>query len=78
MGTKIQGRENNTIQEGDGVGGIAAMHSEPEHAEHPPQDCAHLHFALHGWGRELQNDLQTPALLLFSVVAPVQCVHKCL
>ena len=35
----------------------------PKHSGHPLQDF-HLHLVLHKLGRELQNDLQTPVLLL--------------
>ena len=40
----------------------------PEHAEHPLQSF-HLHLALHGFGRDLHHDSQTPLLLPFVVKA---------
>ena len=57
-------RRNNDI-EGDGVGGIASMDSEPAHAEHPLQSF-HLHLARHVWGRDRHNCRQED--LLFAVV----------
>ena len=70
----IKTRRDNSI-EGDGVGGITAMDSEPAHGEHPLQSFQ-LHLTLHGLAREGQNVLQTPALLLCFVVKSIRCVHK--
>ena len=63
-------RRRNNI-EGDGGNRVVAMHSEPAHAGHPLQNL-HLHLALHGFGRELQNDSQVPALLLFVARSMIQ------
>ena len=57
----------------------------PEHSGHSLQDFFHVHLALQGLGRELQNDSQiTPLLfvvtsLLFVVVisACMQHVDRC-